>query len=90
MEEQSKVKEPVFSVSLGAIGEFEYAPAGSSLEEGLSIQLNSGDVIIFGGPARQLMHRVTKIFPLNTCPRELNMRNLKGRFNFGYYNNNPL
>ena len=36
----------------------------------LSVRLESGDVILFGGPARRCKHSVARIFP-DTCPAPL-------------------
>jgi len=81
------VKEPVISISLGNAGTFDYRPFGTNESEAKSVRMNSGDVIIFGGPARQLMHKVSNIFP-NTAPKGLKMGKYSaGRFNFAFYDN---
>lgn len=81
-------QEPVISVTLGNSGNFDYRPLGSDESQMKSLKLNSGDVIIFGGPSRMVLHRVTKIFP-NTKPVGLNLgaKYNHGRFNFAFYNN---
>jgi len=91
MKLQHTVKQPVFSVSIGDAGDFDYKPLvptfGVSPDQDYkTIRLNSGDVIIFGGPARQLMHRVPKIY-FKTSPPGLHLHELQGRFNFGFYEN---
>jgi alkylated DNA repair protein (DNA oxidative demethylase) len=42
--------------------------------------LESGDVFVFGGPARLRYHGISRIIP-GTSPRELG---LSGRFNFTF------
>ena len=49
----------------------------------IKVILKSGDVIIFGGPSRNVIHTVYRIFP-NTSPKELNMKDYKGRFNLTF------
>ena len=39
-------------------------------DEPISVRLESGDVILFGGPARHIMHTVHTIYP-GTAPRSL-------------------
>eukprot|EP01006_Ploeotia_vitrea_P061356 TRINITY_DN77866_c0_g1_i1.p1 TRINITY_DN77866_c0_g1~~TRINITY_DN77866_c0_g1_i1.p1 ORF type:complete len:377 (+),score=28.11 TRINITY_DN77866_c0_g1_i1:50-1180(+) len=70
---------PVVSISLGDRGEFQYKdPAGSVV----SLVLESGDVIVFGGPSRFVPHAVSRIFP-HTCPAWLHMPHA-GRLNLTY------
>jgi len=71
---------PVVSVSIGDSCTFEYKLEREDKEE--SVRLNSGDILIFGGPARLVWHSVTAILP-NTCPKELRMPE-KGRINLTY------
>jgi len=96
IELQHTVKEPVISVTLGNAGVFEYK---KSNDEIVSLTLESGDVIVFGGPSRQVTHQVLKIIP-NTKPPTLNMGDWpamkssklkrsfnEGRFNYAFYDN---
>ena len=65
---------PVVSVSIGDACEFVYSASrpeetdaseralGGAAKE-RSVRLDSGDVLIFGGPARMLYHGVTKVYP---------------------------
>jgi DNA oxidative demethylase len=70
---------PVVSVSLGDTARFLFGglkrrdPVESRL-------LESGDVFVFGGPARLRYHGVSRIIP-GTAPRELD---LAGRFNLTF------
>jgi hypothetical protein len=103
MELQHTVKEPVISVTLGNSGIFEYKKKSNDDEEIVSLTLESGDVIVFGGPCRQVSHQVLKILP-NTKPPTLNMGHWpdirtngaggamkrsfnEGRFNYAFYDN---
>jgi hypothetical protein len=44
------------------------------------VRLNSGDVLLFGGPARMIVHSVTRVVP-RTMPPMLRGRMLHGRLN---------
>jgi alkylated DNA repair dioxygenase AlkB len=72
---------PVVSVSLGDACEFGYAAvrpedtdasqtALGGAAKARTVRLESGDILIFGGPARMLFHSVQKIFP-NHRPKGL-------------------
>ncbi len=52
---------PILSVSLGDSCRFRY---GGDLRAGPTeaIRLDSGDILVFGGPARKMFHGVDKIF----------------------------
>jgi len=71
---------PVVSVSIGDSCDFEYKMEQE--DEAQCIRLNSGDVLIFGGPSRLIYHSVSKIYP-KTCPKELVMPQA-GRLNLTY------
>lgn len=71
---------PVVSVSLGDDCDFEYRVADGHGQSQL-LRLHSGDVLIFGGPSRGILHAVTKIHP-RTRPRSLEMP--PGRLNLTY------
>jgi hypothetical protein len=50
---------PVYSLTLGNSCIFEYKPIGNN---GLiSVTLDSGDLIVFGGPQREMRHRVKSV-----------------------------
>jgi len=70
---------PVVSVSLGDTARFLFG--GARRREAVeSFQLESGDVFVFGGPARLRYHGVTRIIP-GTAPPALR---LDGRFNLTF------
>ncbi|KAL3691554.1 hypothetical protein R1sor_005205 [Riccia sorocarpa] len=75
---------PVVSFSIGDSGEFTYG-WDNDPETAQKVVLESGDVIIFGGPSRMLFHGVTKIFK-DTAPGALLQRtNLRpGRLNLTF------
>lgn len=64
-EESRKQGKPVVSFSIGDTGDFIYevltGPGGPPLEK--TIQLKSGDCLIFGGPSRMIRHAVSRIYP---------------------------
>ena len=82
---------PVVSLSIGDSCDFAYSesrPDGADAVEARlgsarqkSVRLDSGDVLLFGGPARMLFHGVTKIHA-NHRPKELRM--LPGRLNLTF------
>lgn len=59
--------EPIVSVSLGNACEFGYKPL---LQPEKRVRLDSGDVLIWGGPQRMLEHCVESVHP-NSCPAHL-------------------
>jgi alkylated DNA repair protein (DNA oxidative demethylase) len=70
---------PVVSVSLGDTARFLFG--GVRRREPVeAIPLASGDVFVFGGPARLRYHGVSRILP-GTAPPELDVR---GRFNLTF------
>jgi DNA oxidative demethylase len=70
---------PVVSVSLGDTARFLFG--GLKRRDPIEpIALESGDVFVFGGPARLRYHGVSRIVP-GTAPRELG---LDGRFNLTF------
>eukprot|EP01006_Ploeotia_vitrea_P021708 TRINITY_DN54138_c0_g1_i1.p2 TRINITY_DN54138_c0_g1~~TRINITY_DN54138_c0_g1_i1.p2 ORF type:complete len:564 (-),score=70.01 TRINITY_DN54138_c0_g1_i1:2146-3792(-) len=71
---------PVVSFSLGCSCDFRWK--NKHRDEDNVIRLNSGDVLVFGGKSRGILHSVTKIHP-NTCPPLLRMRK-NGRLNLTY------
>jgi alkylated DNA repair dioxygenase AlkB len=75
---------PVVSFSVGDSAEFCYGKE-RELTKAEKVILDSGDVLIFGGPSRMLFHGVTRIIP-KSAPKELLERtNLRpGRLNLTF------
>lgn len=75
---------PVVSFSLGETAEFLYGDARDD-DKASKVDLESGDVLIFGGPSRLIYHGVSKIKP-KTAPTwvtdEANLR--PGRLNLTF------
>jgi len=71
---------PVVSVSIGDSCDFEYKQKDEDPPE--KIRLDSGDVLIFGGPSRLIFHSVSKIYA-DTCPSELKLPK-RGRINLTF------
>ena len=73
---------PVISFSIGDSADFLYADH-RDLDQPKKLLLQSGDVLIFGGPSRNLFHGVASIHPntapnlllqhTNLCPGRLNL-----------------
>jgi alkylated DNA repair protein (DNA oxidative demethylase) len=59
--DEEAVDAPVLSVSLGDTGLFRY---GGTTRRGTTatLKLNSGDVLMFGGPARSMYHGIDRIY----------------------------
>jgi DNA alkylation damage repair protein AlkB len=70
---------PVISISLGDSAKFLFGGLRRR-DPVTTLLLESGDVFVFGGPARLRYHGVTRILP-GTAPAELRMR---GRFNLTF------
>jgi alkylated DNA repair protein (DNA oxidative demethylase) len=51
---------PVLAVSLGDVGIFRF---GATRRGTATLKLNSGDVLVFGGPARLIYHGIGRILP---------------------------
>ena len=75
---------PVVSFSVGDSAVFAYGNERDP-EKAEKIALESGDVLVFGGPARMIFHGVASIIP-KSAPRELIERsNLRqGRLNLTF------
>lgn len=75
---------PVVSFSIGATGTFVFNKRRST-EGASSIDLESGDLLVFGGPSRMIYHGLQSI-DADSSPEELikatNMR--KGRLNLTF------
>ena len=64
---------PVVSISLGNSCDFLYRDFDNNNDDGMGskkLQLNSGDILLFGGPSRHIQHSVSSIH-MNTCPQQL-------------------
>jgi len=82
-EEQKTIKSPIISLSLGSSAVFKYKNKIADADQ--EVVLESGDVIIFGGPSRMILHSVPKVYGPETIPQFLQVKNFKGRFNIGFY-----
>lgn len=71
---------PVVSVSVGDTCDFSYTPVGKQQSEQV-VKLESGDVLVFGGPSRRMHHGVLKVYN-STKPRNVMMR--PGRLNLTF------
>ena len=72
------VAAPVVSFSIGATGLFRF---GNTLDRGrpwADLPLESGDVVVFGGPARLAYHGVPRLVPETG---DLGIGDLRGRLN---------
>jgi len=75
---------PVVSFSIGCAAEFAYCTEYPEKGSGAMVpvvRLESGDVLLFGGPSRRLVHSLTRVYP-NTSPEWLNMS--PGRLNLTF------
>merc|ERR1712216_901656 len=61
---------PVLSVSIGDSCDFGYKAQYD--DEDQFVKLDSGDVLVFGGPARLIVHAVTRVSP-GTAPAGLSL-----------------
>lgn len=82
---------PVVSFSIGCAAEFAYADhypseSGVAHEAVPVVRLESGDMLVFGGPSRRVVHALTRVFP-NTQPEWLRMRS--GRLNLTFREYEP-
>ncbi|MEU3352416.1 alpha-ketoglutarate-dependent dioxygenase AlkB [Streptomyces sp. NPDC037389] len=68
---------PVVSLSLGDSCVFRFGHPGGRTRPWTDVELRSGDLFVFGGPARQAYHGVPRTLP-GTAPPGLG---LKGRLN---------
>ena len=60
--DEAAVDAPVLSVSLGDSAYFRFG-TGSMKSGTRRVKLNSGDVLVFGGPARLMYHGIDRILP---------------------------
>ncbi|GAA4791197.1 alpha-ketoglutarate-dependent dioxygenase AlkB [Streptomyces ziwulingensis] len=68
---------PVVSLSLGDTCVFRFGNTGTRTRPWTDVELRSGDLFVFGGPARLAYHGVPRVHP-GTAPPELG---LTGRLN---------
>jgi hypothetical protein len=73
---------PVISFSIGLSAEFGIKDHYED-EEYLSLRLNSGDVLLFGGHSRMIVHSVLQVYP-HTMPAYLRGHMREGRLNITY------
>ncbi|HYD78693.1 MAG TPA: alpha-ketoglutarate-dependent dioxygenase AlkB [Paucimonas sp.] len=64
---------PVITVSLGDTGIFRFGNTETRNKPYRDIELQSGDLFVFGGPSRMAYHGVTRILP-GTSPLALGLR----------------
>eukprot|EP01062_Namystynia_karyoxenos_P012632 TRINITY_DN14559_c0_g1_i1.p1 TRINITY_DN14559_c0_g1~~TRINITY_DN14559_c0_g1_i1.p1 ORF type:complete len:916 (+),score=266.44 TRINITY_DN14559_c0_g1_i1:102-2849(+) len=76
---------PVISFSLGLSCEFRFK--NDQGEDDKVVRLDSGDVLIFGGPSRNMLHCVTRIYP-GTTPKMLHWPYPEGRLNLTFRHRN--
>ena len=69
---------PVVSLSVGATGVFRFGNPSSRGRPWVDLPLESGDVVVFGGPSRLAYHGVTKLLPGTDDPA---VGDLPGRLN---------
>jgi alkylated DNA repair protein (DNA oxidative demethylase) len=63
---------PVVTISLGDTCEFRMAGVDRRTAPFTDLQLQSGDLLVFGGPSRRIYHGVPKVLP-GTGPREIGL-----------------
>lgn len=69
---------PVVSFSIGSAATFAYGDTRKEAQT-QNVELTSGDIVVFGGPARLMYHGITGITP-DSCPSYLDFKN-PGRIN---------
>lgn len=85
--EAMEMGSPVISISIGATASFAFSKHYPAPDERVPhISLESGDVLVFGGPSRRLVHALSRVFP-HTEPEWLYMR--PGRLNFTFREYQP-
>eukprot|EP00747_Dinoflagellata_sp_TGD_P012849 gnl/TRDRNA2_/TRDRNA2_122040_c0_seq1.p1 gnl/TRDRNA2_/TRDRNA2_122040_c0~~gnl/TRDRNA2_/TRDRNA2_122040_c0_seq1.p1 ORF type:complete len:152 (-),score=8.19 gnl/TRDRNA2_/TRDRNA2_122040_c0_seq1:68-523(-) len=72
----AKPGRPIVMASLGDTADFGYKLRASDAER--SVRLESGDVIVFGGRAQNLIHALLRVYPA-TAPAELTFPETPGR-----------
>ncbi|GIL59226.1 hypothetical protein Vafri_13915, partial [Volvox africanus] len=69
MQDSLRAGLPVVSLSLGDAADFQYGMS-RDVEAASTVRLESGDLLVFGGPGRMIFHAVAKVHS-NTAPQEL-------------------
>jgi alkylated DNA repair protein (DNA oxidative demethylase) len=72
------VPAPVVSLSVGATGVFRFGTTAGRGRPWVDVPLESGDVVVFGGPARFAYHGVPRLVPGTSDPA---VGDLDGRLN---------
>uniref|UniRef100_K3X2W0 Fe2OG dioxygenase domain-containing protein n=1 Tax=Globisporangium ultimum (strain ATCC 200006 / CBS 805.95 / DAOM BR144) TaxID=431595 RepID=K3X2W0_GLOUD len=86
-EEAMAMGSPVISFSIGSAAEFAFIDHYPEGQEAVPVvRLETGDVLVFGGPSRKVVHALTRVYP-NTQPEWLRMR--PGRLNFTFREYKP-
>ncbi|KAF4150129.1 2OG-Fe(II) oxygenase superfamily [Phytophthora infestans] len=86
-DEAMSMGSPVISFSVGCAAEFAYIDHYPDPHEAVPIvRLESGDALVFGGPARTVVHALTRVYN-NTQPSWLRMRS--GRLNLTFREYKP-
>ena len=70
---------PIVSFTVGLSCDFAYKRRFEDANHGV-VRLDSGDVLLFGGPARMIVHSVLRVLP-RTMPPGLRGKMLHGRLN---------
>ncbi|KAJ8598326.1 hypothetical protein CTAYLR_007561 [Chrysophaeum taylorii] len=77
---------PVVSISIGAPADFAYADDRPTDLPGApptpKVTLQSGDILLFGGPSRLVFHGINRVFDAHRLPRDLNLK--PGRLNLTF------
>jgi hypothetical protein len=76
---KSRTGPPIVSFSVGLSGDFGYKYSFDDPEHRV-VRLNSGDVLLFGGPSRMIVHSVLNVYP-GSMPGHLRGKMLNGRLN---------
>eukprot|EP01065_Artemidia_motanka_P029899 TRINITY_DN3596_c3_g1_i1.p1 TRINITY_DN3596_c3_g1~~TRINITY_DN3596_c3_g1_i1.p1 ORF type:complete len:843 (+),score=122.18 TRINITY_DN3596_c3_g1_i1:143-2671(+) len=82
---QARRGRPVISLTLGLSCEFRFK--NHQTEDDHVVRLDSGDVLIFGGPSRNMLHAVTRIHG-GTIPKMLHWPYPEARLNLTYRHRN--
>ena len=63
---------PVVTISIGDACLFRMAGVDRRTAPFTDLQLQSGDLLVFGGPSRRIYHGVPKVYP-DTGPRDIGL-----------------
>ncbi|TMW62171.1 hypothetical protein Poli38472_009664 [Pythium oligandrum] len=86
-EEAMEMGSPVISFSIGCAADFAFCDHYPDGHEGVPVvRLESGDVLVFGGPSRKVVHALTRVYA-NSEPKWLRMR--AGRLNLTFREYKP-